>query len=50
MVGRLGFLPAVMAAWRSASWDARGWREGSRGASTGWCGAAGARGRGQGAL
>jgi hypothetical protein len=49
-VGRLGFLPAAMAAQRSAGWDARGWRGSSRGASTGWCGAAGALGRGEGAL
>jgi hypothetical protein len=39
MVGRLGFLPAAMAARRSASWDAGGWRGSSRGASTCWCGA-----------
>jgi hypothetical protein len=45
-VGWLGFLPVAMAARRSASWDAGGWRRSSRGASTGWCGAAGARDRG----
>jgi hypothetical protein len=50
MVGRLEFLPAAMAARRSAGWDAEGWRGSSRGASIDWCGAAGALGRGEGAL
>jgi hypothetical protein len=45
-VGRLGFLPAAMAAWRSVSWDAGGWRGSSRGASIDWCGAVGAFGGG----
>jgi hypothetical protein len=49
-VGRLGFLPAAMAAWHSASWDARGWRGSSRGASTDWYGAVGAFGGGGTAL
>jgi hypothetical protein len=39
-----------MAARRYAGWDAGGWRESSRGASTGWCGAVGALGRGEEAL
>jgi hypothetical protein len=49
-VGRLGFLPAAMAARRSASWDAGGWRGSSRGASIDWCGAVGAFGGGETAL
>jgi hypothetical protein len=49
-VGRLGFLPALMAARRSASWDAGGWWGSSRGASTDWCGAVGAFGWGETAL
>jgi hypothetical protein len=43
-VGRLEFLPAAMAARRSASWDVGGWRGSSRGASIRWCGAVGAFG------
>jgi hypothetical protein len=43
--GRLGFLTAAMAARRSIGWDAGGWQGSSRGAFTGWCGAAGALGR-----
>jgi hypothetical protein len=39
-----------MAARRSAGWDGGGWRESSRGASTGWCGNVGALGRGEEAL
>jgi hypothetical protein len=49
-VGRLEFSPAAMATQRSAGWDAGGWRGSSRGASTGWCGAAGALGWGDEAL
>jgi hypothetical protein len=49
-VGRLGSLPAVMAARRSASWGVGGWRGSSREASTRWCGAVGAIGRGGEAL
>jgi hypothetical protein len=39
-----------MAARRSAGWGAGGWRESSRGASIGQCGAVGALGRGEEAL
>jgi hypothetical protein len=39
-----------MAAQRSTGWGAGGWRESSRGASIGWCGAAGALGWGEAAL
>jgi hypothetical protein len=44
-MGRLGFSPAAMAAWRSTGWDAGRWPGSSRGASTGQCGAVGALGR-----
>jgi hypothetical protein len=39
-----------MATQRSAGWDAGGWWGSSRGASTGWCGAAGALGQDEEAL
>jgi hypothetical protein len=39
-----------MAARHSAGWGVRGWRESSRGASTGRCGAVGDLGRGEEAL
>jgi hypothetical protein len=48
--GATRVLTAAMAARRSAGWDAGGWQGSSQGASTGWCGAAGALGRGEEAL